>query len=214
MGKPLVCVSGFSQFLDYPENPTALLLPELNAMEHEAFELKTTLLETSYEHADRYVDAMLNLSPDVIIMLGQSAKAKGVTLEQYAKNQVSQTINDVDNKVGQLPGYSNKPAIYKSAICVDSLHRSIRNKVTVTVPIVTSQDAGDYVCNYIYYKTLDAFQDKNCKVLFIHIPFFREQRDDLNAEALKDARACALEKEDIFATIYRMIETIIQDILP
>lgn len=38
--------------------------------------------------------------------------------------------------------------------------------------VVTSDDAGRFVCNYVYYQSLRFAEQKGIKSLFVHVPLF------------------------------------------
>ena len=59
-------------------------------------------------------------------------------------------------------------ALYEGQITIIEQLNSLEGQVKV------SQDAGDYLCNFIYYKSLELAAARKTSVLFVHIPSFKE----------------------------------------
>jgi pyroglutamyl-peptidase len=114
--------------------------------------------------------------PDVIILTGESRKSTLVAFEKAAFN-----------KNGNKP--DNKKLIPKSAEIVKNACESIQTSLDYKSfekafnatgnKVVESLFAGDYVCNAIYYQTLNYLKETgtNTKCVFIHIPNIRESSE-------------------------------------
>lgn len=62
-------------------------------------------------------------------------------------------------------------------IDLNILKEELKNKYNICV----SNDAGDYICNYAYFNSLNSFE-KHCPhalCLFVHIPSFDEINQDI-----------------------------------
>lgn len=44
--------------------------------------------------------------------------------------------------------------------------------------VVTSDDAGRFVCNYVYYHSLRFAEQNGIKSLFVHVPLFQTINED------------------------------------
>lgn len=61
--------------------------------------------------------------------------------------------------------------------------------------VMTSDDAGRFVCNYVYYHSLRFSEKNGTKSVFVHVPLF----STINAETQMQFVASLLE---VLATLY------------
>lgn len=130
-------------------------------------------LDVSYEKDfDKVKVEYLNGKYDFIIMLGQAARRQYISIERRAKNYNNPNLKD---NLGFLPNEvieeDNEEYLYTS-FDIDKLLSDV---------VRESDDAGSYLCNYLYYKVL-ANLTKN--PLFIHLPLYNGQIDDKTIPSL------------------------------
>ncbi|KNC56029.1 pyrrolidone-carboxylate peptidase [Thecamonas trahens ATCC 50062] len=133
----------------------------------------------------------------LLLHLGVAASATGVRLEQRAYNEASFRVPDQDG--AQL---SDEPIdeVMPTESWLETLLpleriAALMSDAHPDVPIEVSTDAGRYLCNYLYYKSLRlAHGSSNLHSLFVHIPplsviAFEAQAEFLAAlvDALVDA---------------------------
>lgn len=113
------------------------------------------------------------LSPDVILCVGQAGGRSAVTPEFVAINLRHATIPDNDgNKPEDEPIAEGGERAYFSTLPV----RRIAEKVSaVGISSQVSYSAGAYVCNDLLYTLLARYCDTDTRVGFIHVPYSTEQ---------------------------------------
>ena len=104
-----------------------------------------------------------------VVLFGEAGKRPCVTVERWGRNQ-SSPIRDED---GALPasrrldprGASRRRATWKPSEVV----RIIRG---AGVPAIESRDAGGFLCNAVYFRTLDLLSRRGDRVpaVFVHLP--------------------------------------------
>ena len=152
MNPDRILVTGFGPFLDHGENPSAILAQN-SGLRHE-------VLEVSFSGVDRFIEELDGNSFDAWIQIGLAAKAKTVLLETTAKNRIGKTPDVLGESHSAGPVDPSKPAQLASTLWGPVLRDSEELKPSV--------DAGDYLCNYLLYKSLERFPDK--MIGFLHIP--------------------------------------------
>lgn len=119
-----------------------------------------------------------SLAPDYVLMLGESGRYSP-ELEKKAKNLIK-CEGSPDNHgriIDNAPVIKRVPAYYLATL--PSYEKMIKmvNKEIIKYAgkkgheIVKSDDAGEYVCNSLFYKFLHEFRLSKTKVGFLHIPY-------------------------------------------
>ena len=113
------------------------------------------------------------LSPDVILCVGQAGGRSAVTPEFVAINLRHATIPDNDgNKPEDEPIAEGGERAYFSTLPV----RRIAEEVSaVGISSQVSYSAGAYVCNDLLYTLLARYCGTDTRVGFIHVPYSTEQ---------------------------------------
>ncbi len=161
-------ITGFGPFGEVPQNPSGLLA-ERSGRQHQ-------VLEVSYSAADRFLGGWTPDRFDRLILLGVAAKSKLVRLEMVARNRSSETP-DLEGRTlsrSQIePGAPESlPTTLWEARWIDDLSEHVE----------LSNDAGGYLCNYVYYRALQRFP--NCRIGFLHVPALESMPLELQEEAL------------------------------
>ena len=166
-----ILVLGFSQFPGVPQNPAESLVRKLADEKwapDPAFSVDYQVLRTSFAAVERYVSVLGEQERyDLILAFGSDARADGFLLERMARNKVSTEKVDEDGTTRSTPvvekqGSDSLLTNVEVAGLADALNaQGYRCRV--------SEDAGDYVCNFLYYKLLFS-RTNSAKVLFVHIP--------------------------------------------
>lgn len=123
--------------------------------------------------AETVLSVAKDLSPDVILCIGQAGGRTSVTPERIAVNIRDAKIPD---NAGRQPNgeriAKNGPAAYFSTLCPEIMCDSIRN---AGMEATVSNSAGAFVCNDTLYSLLHHYADTPVRVGFIHIPYLPEQ---------------------------------------
>jgi pyroglutamyl-peptidase len=116
-------------------------------------------------------------SPDeqeIWVHLGVNSKQEGFRLEKIAWNEATFRVPDQrgaqphNQKIYTTP---EAPPSLQSTLQLDALAAALTQR---GFPTETSEDPGRFLCNYIYYHTLDYCAKNNTHGVFVHIPPFSQ----------------------------------------
>lgn len=128
------------------------------------------------ESAELVINKAKELSPDVILCIGQAGGRRAITPEFLGINLRHATIPD--NKGNQpqdeLIIIGGENALF-STIPVRKLAQAINDSGVMSA---VSYSAGVYVCNDVIYTLLAYFKNTQTKVGFIHVPYCTEQKKE------------------------------------
>lgn len=113
------------------------------------------------------------ISPDVILCIGQAGGRSAVTPERIAVNIRDARI--ADNEGNQPKGEfcaADGPAAYFATVPVMAMADAIQ---AAKLPGTVSNSAGAFVCNDTLYCLLHRYAGTETKVGFIHVPYAPEQ---------------------------------------
>jgi pyroglutamyl-peptidase len=169
--RPRILVTGFSAFPGAPVNPTERLILELEARRsefHRAGELSFAVLDVDYAKLPVALSHLGKAQPNIAIHFGLSAQAHGFTLERCARN----AFGPRPDNAGHVPVAGRicaGPDRLTSGLPLERLHEAL---VARGLPASWSDDAGGYLCNYLFYlsrsDTIPEFAPEMSG--FIHVP--------------------------------------------
>jgi pyroglutamyl-peptidase len=187
--KPKILITGFSHFPGAPENPTEVLvglckqhISDLSV----CAEIEARLLPTEYHHIDAHFSKIMEeANPDIALHFGLKAQAKGFTLEQMARNKCKAERVDASGRAPKSPEIDPQgPAMLASNLPLDDMRRALKK---ANLPVEMSDDAGGYVCNYLFYcARRRAMTGREILSGFIHVPLLETQTDDKNLMTLTE----------------------------
>eukprot|EP00794_Sanderia_malayensis_P009670 gene9670-10656_t len=191
--KNVVLLTGFGAFSGHDVNASWVAVEELaktGVSDH--VELHAMKVPVDYKYVTEKLPAIeLELNPDLIIHVGVSGVTSVVQVEEFAHNK-GYHKTDIH---GYCPPESEEEQ-ERLTTTIDT--RELRNYCEnhdCFCTIESSQDAGRYLCEFIYYKSL------RCEVapaLFVHVPC-------LNAPYCKEKLASTL-KYIILGTLKQIHE--------
>lgn len=169
-------ITGFEPFGGESINPSweaVSRLPE-NIGEYKITKL---LIPVVFGESAKYILEVANdLSPDVIISVGQAGGRNAITPEMVAINLRHASIPDnKGNQPQDTAIVQGRPAAYFTTLPVRKMSDAIKAQ---GIASNVSYSAGAYVCNDVLYTLLDHFKNKNRRVGFIHIPYSKEQNKE------------------------------------
>jgi pyroglutamyl-peptidase len=167
-----VLITGFGRFPGAPFNPSGPLARAVAKRRRPAFadvQRVVHIFETSYAAVDRDLPKLIRQhKPDIVLMFGLAARTPQVRIEMHARNVMSILFPDV---TGYRPTareiVPGKPAALGNAPFIRLL-AAARGRGT---PARLSRDAGKYLCNYVYWRALEASRSGTPLAQFIHIPW-------------------------------------------
>lgn len=160
--KQKVILTGFGPFGEVKENPTQKLIELLkNEMQNELYQF--FILPVSYEYGSEWSSKNIDSNTSLVVHFGVAANSKLIRIERTAKNQTGSS-NDIDGISGQGKISGLEIETIQTGIDVSGL---VDSMCASGLECELSDDAGDYLCNYIFFKSL---QVKSDQVLFVHVP--------------------------------------------
>jgi pyroglutamyl-peptidase len=165
-----VLITGFGRFPGAPSNPSGPLARAVTRRRRPAFADVTRVLhifETSYAAVDRDLPKLLaQHKPDIVLMFGLAGRTPFLRVETRARNARSILFPDVRGFRPEaraiVPGAAAKRG-QAPFVRLRGVARASR------VPTRLSGDAGRYLCNYVYWRALEASRSGTL-AQFIHIP--------------------------------------------
>lgn len=136
---------------------------------------------------EEFVAQYARLDPCAVLLTGQAARRGAVCVERVARNASSATARDNRGAVGRVA--TGSPDVLKAMASPGVIARAIR-ETGVTARV--SSDAGDFVCNHLYYGALRhlAARSPLTAAVFIHLPATPQQsRPRANANRLPTIEA-------------------------
>jgi pyroglutamyl-peptidase len=184
----IAVIIGFDPFADLDKNPSQLAVNLLAKDLHiddqikkakDKIEFKTLILPTAGDKAwsklKRFIESIFkktnkNKEKFVLVLSGYAQSRSLISIERFALNIKDYRIHDNAGKKSYRDYIINKkPDALRSKTNVLKLAHYLNNK---GLHCEVSNHAGTFICNEIYYKALDAWQNnKFCQgIIFIHLP--------------------------------------------
>ncbi|GAB2277338.1 hypothetical protein Dimus_012043 [Dionaea muscipula] len=184
-------VTGFKKFHGVSENPTETIVRNLKQYMEKRGSPKglvlgsCTILETAAQGALAPLnqtlqsaickkDADLSSSGRIIwLHLGVNSGASRFAIEHQAVNEATfRCPDEMGWKPQKAPivaedGWISR--IRESSLPVQEITATLVKK---GYEVMTSNDAGRFVCNYVYYHSLRFGEQNGMKSLFVHVPLF------------------------------------------
>jgi pyroglutamyl-peptidase len=167
-----ILLTGFGRFPGAPVNPTAPLVARLARMaRRRGVRCITHVFATTYAAVDRELPALIAAHrPDAVMMFGLAARRKHVSIERFARNRMSLWFPDA---AGVVPPRATIAAGAPASIRGRApLSRLLAAARASRVNTALSRDAGSYLCNYVYWRALEAAAKPGGPRLavFVHVP--------------------------------------------
>jgi pyroglutamyl-peptidase len=170
MARPRVLVTGFGPFPGVAENPSAWLAETLASEPPNLdVEFHARVMPTAWQAAQLMPRLYESLQPQVMIHFGVSQRATSFRIERFAHNRAA-LRRDAE---GVLPSRSVIKSAGPARIDTELPAADLAAHLDKCgLPAIASRSAGSYLCNYLYYHSLDwAGRQTDPRVaLFIHIP--------------------------------------------
>lgn len=161
-----VLITGFGPFLDHRQNPSDRLARALDDRYAGPARLKacSPLPVELGRAAQRALRAVEHHNACAVVAFGLAAGARRIRLERRALNRSDSRAPDNAGVVGAgravIPG---APFVRRATIPLEPIRAALWAR---SIASETSDDAGGYVCNDLYYRLLHA----GVPALFVHVP--------------------------------------------
>jgi pyroglutamyl-peptidase len=168
-----ILLTGFGPFPGVAENASQRFVPKLAhlaARRFSAHRVVARILPTEWERAPQRLKTLYERErPKLVLHFGVSAHATSYVIETQARNARKPTAD----ASGALPGDDVVLAGGPDTLMARLPAADITTRLAaLRVPSVMSDDAGAYLCNTIFYRSLLLAEeiDKPDAVGFFHIP--------------------------------------------
>ncbi|KAL2491181.1 Peptidase C15 [Abeliophyllum distichum] len=205
-------VTGFKKFHGVAENPTETIVNNLQDFLKKRGLPKglilgnCTILETAGQGALAHLnqalqsamreDAVSNSSRVILLHFGVNSGATKFAIEKKAVNEATFRCPDEmgwkPQKVPIVPTDGGISRIRETSLPVEDIAKALAKAGYETT---ISDDAGRFVCNYVYYQSLRFAEQNGIKSLFVHVPLF----STIDEETQMEFAASLLE---VLASVY------------
>jgi pyrrolidone-carboxylate peptidase len=147
-------VTGFGPFGNIAENPSSELAQTCG------YDFR--ILEVSFRAVDELVESVLP-DYDALLAIGVNAAATKMAVETVARNDIGSTADVLGEVRGPGPIDPRLPQNIAATLWTEEL-------LCETEDWTQSTSAGNYLCNYLFYRAASCHPLK--KVGFLHVPTF------------------------------------------
>ena len=163
-----VLITGFGPFPGAPFNPSAALAKALARRRRPALagiERATHVFATTYASVDRELPKLFAQKPDIVLMFGVAGRRHQLCIETRARNAVSLLFPDAS---GRKPHHGVIKLHGPAALTGNAPFARLASAAGPRARL--SRDAGNYLCNYIFWRALEQVRGTRPLVQFVHIP--------------------------------------------
>jgi pyroglutamyl-peptidase len=181
---PKVVLTGFGVFSGVSANPTEAIINSLKDWCLDGCDVSKITLVCSVKYLDQFLDDLDrnnisgNFSDDILLVhLGVDSGSTSMKLETTAYNNMTFRVPDQSGFTPELVRIKDIAAFdspLESSLNIPALCEQLKNDQW---NVEVSSDPGRYLCNYIYYKSLqlsttrqESSRNGNCQSIFIHVP--------------------------------------------
>jgi pyroglutamyl-peptidase len=167
-----ILITGFDRFPGSPINPSSLVATRLVGRRRPAFVGTRRIVHvfaTRYDAVDRELPALLARErPDIVVMFGVATRSRRVRIEERARNRIA-LFPDASRYRPEARIIAPHRDAMRNPLPIARLVTAAR---TAGVAAAPSRNAGAYLCNYVYWRALEATArpDGPGFVIFIHLP--------------------------------------------
>lgn len=162
--EPVVLVTVFGPFPGQAENPTERIADALAGEDH----VVSHVLAVSYARAVEQIDELVRMvRPAAAVGFGVVADARGIRLEETARNRGGASLPDVDGQLGRDGPIDGGPDTVPTRLPLAEIADAL---VGAGIRVEPSDDAGRYVCNHVFRHLVTHPDLAGRPVGFIHVP--------------------------------------------
>jgi pyroglutamyl-peptidase len=175
---PIIVITGFKPYRHFKKNPSELMAKQLHGKVINGYRLLSVNFPVNYGVVEHYLPKIVaKYKPVAVISLG-NGRPNLMQIETVARNR-------------GINRESSGPAKYKEQVIIPSAPEEIPTEIGFDLPplqtttvsqkaapatqLQTSDDAGNDVCNLIFYLSGKATKGK---AIFLHLPIQGEQTDE------------------------------------
>jgi pyroglutamyl-peptidase len=166
---PRLLVCGFGPFPGFPENPAARVVERLSAEQWspDGVVAAYRLIPTTWAGGPAAAaEAARAFAPDAILVLGVAGGADRFQVEGRARNRAAPDRPDAEGALHPTAHILAGGADLMAAAA--PLEAMVEAIAAEGLPVAHSTDAGDYLCNYVFYRLLAEAHAP--RTAFLHLP--------------------------------------------
>lgn len=168
-----IIITGFGSFGEVLSNPTEKLIKSLKEeLRDELYQLY--VLPVSYSYCSSWSEEHISENTSLVIHFGVSATSHVIQLERTGRRGVGSNV-DVDGECYQRKTVDGELDSIQTGLDLHLLRQELLEK---GYSCEVSDNAGDYLCNFILFNSLKIAPQKS---LFVHVP----PEDEVSIEELK-----------------------------
>jgi pyroglutamyl-peptidase len=190
-----ILIAGFGRFPGSPVNPSGLVASRVALRRRPALAGTRRIAHvfaTRYGEVDRDLPALLaRETPDILLLFGVATRARRLRIEELARNRVSVLFPDAGGFRPVGPAIASGRAAMRNPRPIERLVRAARS---AGVPAARSRNAGAYLCNYAYWRALEAARTPGGPrlVAFVHVPPIRRKPQPVGKQRRRTYRMAEL----------------------
>jgi pyroglutamyl-peptidase len=168
-----ILITGFGPFPGSPFNPSARIATSLARRRRPALAGTRRIAHvfaTRYDAVDRELPALLARErPDIVVMFGVATRARHMRVEERARNRVAVLFPDAGGYRPATRTIAPHAEALRNPLPLAGLVKAARSAGVVAA---RSRNAGTYLCNYTYWRALEAAARPGGPrlVIFVHVP--------------------------------------------
>lgn len=193
-----ILLTGFEPFANTPVNPAEMVARHLDGADIDGDKVVIRILPSTYFACiDMVVEAIEEVRPETVVMMGEFGGRSMVTVERIAQNFNDCARYNVHDNAGRvLQGEltaPDGPAAYYTTLPIRAMVRAMRD---AGIPSDISDAAGTFCCNHLMYGILHhiAVNQLDIRAGWIHLPHLPEVaalEDNLGAPSMSVETAAA-----------------------
>ncbi len=163
-----VMVTGFEPFSNHHSNISQKIVDLISEDPRLEFKISTSILSVD-EAGSREISGRLDNGEEIgaILHLGLAENSNEILLERFAKNQFNMKIADNSGRRLSSGEISNGQITLETKVPRDFIKNHLRDISRIR----WNDDAGGFVCNETYFRSLLACSKRELPiVLFAHLP--------------------------------------------
>ncbi|KAK2977193.1 hypothetical protein RJ640_008818 [Escallonia rubra] len=166
-------VSNLQEFMKKKGLPKGLILGSCSILETAGQGALVPLYQTLQSAVSRNDSESAHSGRVIWVHFGVNSGATKFAIEHQAVNEATFRCPDEmgwkPQKVPIIPADGGISRTRKTSLPADEITKALAN---MGHEVMTSDDAGRFVCNYVYYHSLRFSEQKGTKSLFVHVPLF------------------------------------------
>ena len=169
-----ILLTGFEAYGHTPDNPAESVACKLNNKRIDESEIIARIVPNNFFECIDFVWASIaEISPDIVVMMGEYGGRAMITVERIAQNLNDSTRYELADNNGrslqdQLTS-ADGPAAYYSTLPIRAMVKAMRES---GIPSDISDAPGTFCCNHLMYGILHRIHEKNLPIRagWIHLP--------------------------------------------